>query len=108
VFLAERLRTKRESSFQAEQFTPPLKSFLQGWSGLRRIKERSCDLPLVLDGESDNPGSLDGAAGGFTRRRHDKICENTPFDFRSTASAARERLSADAPQVERWFVFLLP
>ena len=61
-----------------------MKGFLQGTGRLRRIQKRFSDLPLVLDGESDNLRLFDGAASGFTRRRHDKIREGAPFDFRST------------------------
>ena len=73
-----------ETSFRAEQFTAPLKSFLQGRSRLRRIEKGFCDLPLILNGEPDNFGCFDGPASGFTCRRHDKIGEGAPFDFRST------------------------
>ncbi len=37
--------------------------------------------PPVLNGKTNDLGSLDGPTGGFTRRRHDKIGEGAPFDF---------------------------
>ena len=72
------------TSFRAEQFTPPPKSLLQGRGGLGRIEKSFSDLPLVFNGEPNNLGGFDGPAGGFTRRRHDKIGEGAPFDFGGT------------------------
>jgi len=72
----------QRNTFDAEEFTPPPKSFLQGRGGLGRIQKRFSDLPLVLDGEPDNLGLFDGPASGRTRGRDDKVRKGTPFDFR--------------------------
>jgi hypothetical protein len=84
VSVAERLPAKTGMSFDAEEFTPPLKSFLQSGSGLRRIKQRFGDLSLVRCGEPDDLIRFDGPVSGFTRCRYDKIREGAPFNLRST------------------------
>jgi hypothetical protein len=60
------------------------KGFFGGGGGRGGVKKRLCNVPLVLGGEPDNLGSLNGQESGFTCRRHDKIREGAPFDFRGT------------------------
>lgn len=76
-----------QDSFHAKELPIPARGPPQGGRWLRRVDDGFGNLPLVLNGEPDDLGLLEGAASGFIGRAYDKVGDGAPLDFRGAFQA---------------------